>query len=76
MLVLMLNLHLSIHLFSLHKAIAVSLQIVASKLKDPICHSNECQIGSFSSEATKWGSHLCTVFYPARGFRIMVDTRH
>ena len=29
------------------------LQIVASELKDPICHSDECQIGSFSSEATK-----------------------
>ena len=28
------------------------LHIVASELKDPICHSNECQIGSFSSEAT------------------------
>ena len=28
-------------------------QIVASELKDPICHSNECQIGSFSSEATR-----------------------
>ena len=28
-------------------------QIVASELKDPICHSDECQIGSFSSEATK-----------------------
>ena len=27
---------------------------VASELKDPICHSNECQIGSFSSEATIW----------------------
>ena len=26
--------------------------IVASELKDPICHSNECQIGSFISEAT------------------------
>ena len=26
--------------------------IVASELKDPICHSDECQIGSFSSEAT------------------------
>ena len=26
--------------------------IVASELNDPICHSNECQIGSFSSEAT------------------------
>ena len=28
-------------------------QNVASELKDPICHSDECQIGSFSSEATK-----------------------
>ena len=26
--------------------------LVASELKDPICHSNECQIGSFSSEPT------------------------
>ena len=26
--------------------------VVASELKDPICHSDECQIGSFSSEAT------------------------
>ena len=25
-----------------------------SSLKEPICHSNECQIGSFSSEATIW----------------------
>ena len=28
------------------------VHIVASELKDPICHSYECQIGSFSSEAT------------------------
>ena len=28
------------------------LRFVASELKDPICHSNECQIESFSSEAT------------------------
>ena len=27
-------------------------EFVASELKDPICHSDECQIGSFSSEAT------------------------
>ena len=27
------------------------IHVVASELKDPICHSNECQIGSFSSEA-------------------------
>ena len=26
--------------------------LVASELKDPICHSDECQIGSFSSEST------------------------
>ena len=29
-----------------------SLYIVASELNDPICHSDECQIGSFSYEAT------------------------
>ena len=29
-----------------------SIHLVASELKDPICHSDECQIGSFSSEAT------------------------
>ena len=29
---------------------------VASELKDPICHSDECQIRSFSSEAT-----ICSV---------------
>ena len=28
--------------------------IVTSELNDPICHSNECQIGSFSSEAMLW----------------------
>ena len=30
----------------------IQLHFVASELKDPICHSDECQIGSFSSEAT------------------------
>ena len=30
---------------------------VASELKDPICHSDECQIGSFSSEATTCRLH-------------------
>ena len=34
-------------------------QIVASELNDPICHSNECQIGSFSSVATR----LATLWY-------------
>ena len=31
-----------------------TVKIVASELKDPTCHSNECQIGSFSSEATRY----------------------
>ena len=31
-------------------------QFVASELNDPICHSDECQIGSFSSEATNSGT--------------------
>ena len=30
----------------------IILHLVASELNDPICHSGECQIGSFSSEAT------------------------
>ena len=34
------------------------LYIVASELKDPIWHSLEWQIGSFSSEATRWFWHL------------------
>ena len=29
--------------------------LVAWELNDPICHSDECQIGSFSSEATIYG---------------------
>ena len=32
--------------------------IVASELKDPICHSDECQIGSFSFEATTYSMRL------------------
>ena len=31
--------------------LCLNTHFVASELKDPICHS-ECQIGSFSSEAT------------------------
>ena len=38
------------------QCILVLMYIVASELKDPICHSNECQIGSFSSVAT-----ICTL---------------
>ena len=34
------------------------LHFVASELKDPICHSNECQIGSFSSEPT-----ICSFYF-------------
>ena len=39
-------------------------KIVASELKDPIWHSSEWQIGSFSSEATKylWHMYLLTKF--------------
>ena len=36
----------------IHHGWCESDYIVASELKDPICHSNECQIGSFSSVAT------------------------
>ena len=31
--------------------------VVASELNDPICHSDECQIGSFSFEATMCGRY-------------------
>ena len=34
------------------------LDIVATELKDPIWHSSEWQIGSFSSEATKYIFHI------------------
>ena len=37
---------------------------VASELKDPICHSNECQIGSFSSEATICSANATRVLNP------------
>ena len=33
------------------------VHVVASELKDPTCHSDECQIGSFSSEATMCVRH-------------------
>ena len=36
--------------------------IVASELEDPICHSDECQIGSFSSEATIYTSYFMSGF--------------
>ena len=39
-------------------------KFVASELKDPICHSDECQIGSFSSEATKCWSAITMITTP------------
>ena len=45
----------------LFKAVAVTVasqNFVASELKDPICHSDECQIAFFSSEAT-----VCSVVF-------------
>ena len=49
--------HLVIHVAGYYRVIWLArkiIHIVASELKDPICHSDECQIGSFSSEATIW----------------------
>ena len=40
------------HTLSTQSSYAKLMYLVASELNDPICHSNECQIGSFSSEAT------------------------
>ena len=57
--------------------------IVASELKDPICHSDECQIGSFSSEATiciryRWVGEMGSSQYKSphhvRAFRLDVTT--
>ena len=42
-------------------AVLILLYIVASELKDPIWHSSEWQIGSFSSEATIC-CKLCLIF--------------
>ena len=38
-------------------------KFVASELKDPIWHSSEWQIGSFSSEATNCSSHVFIIFF-------------
>ena len=32
--------------------------VVASELNDPICLSNECQIGIFSSEASMYRQYI------------------
>ena len=45
-------------------------QIVASELKHPIWHSLEWQIGSFSSEATRWDQFN---YYP---YEMFVSTFH
>ena len=42
----------SYRILSAKSSFCLFIHIVALELKDPICHSNECQIGSFSSEAT------------------------
>ena len=42
----------------------MALYIVASELKDPICHSDECQIGSFSSDATICKLRTCNTKLP------------
>ena len=47
--------------------------VVASELKDPICHSDECQIGSFSSEATMF---LLTKMYIRAYIRASVFSNH
>ena len=40
--------------YIIYNKLRVREYVVASELKDPICHSNECQMGSFSSEATMY----------------------
>ena len=41
---------------------STNVYIVVSELNDPICHSDECQIGSFSSEATIYTTSLCYIY--------------
>ena len=47
-------------------------KIVASELKDPICHSDECQIGSFSSEATDEMHEKDRDWMPKKHFNIPI----
>ena len=47
---------------------------VASELKDPICHSNECQIGSFSSEATICIHAEWCILYSNRNIIVLIFT--
>ena len=52
-----------------------TVYIVASALKDPICHSNECQIGSFSSEATIcYPVHVSLCLYQRIQFNRSIST--
>ena len=48
------NFYSNKHLLNWINWVSITQYIVASELKDPICHSDRCQIGSFSSEATIW----------------------
>ena len=58
---MVINLHLPVmYIFQLMAVRLRRIHVVASELKDPICHSNECQIGSFSSEATMYAFILLT----------------
>ena len=47
-------------------------QIVASELKDPIWHSSEWQIGSFSSEATKCNPYQTRGISPTPKWRLLL----
>ena len=48
--------------FGLNPSSASDAYIVGSELKDPIWHSSEWQIGSFSSEVTIYASLLIIVY--------------
>ena len=58
--------------------IYIYIYIVASELKDPICHSNECQIGSFSSysekstQSTNISASLCITRYTLLIYRLVL----
>ena len=51
-------------------------QFVASELKDPICHSDECQIGSFSSEATNYSNKVHKLYPQLSSPRISLIECH
>ena len=51
----------------------IRLYIVASELKDPIWHSLEWQIGSFSSEATIYRRQILTYTDGSRAERVKLQ---